>query len=151
IVLASGEVIDVRRGDLHASDRRLSVPLATGVIDVDLPSYQMPRTRKNATGYFVAPNMDLIDLFIGSEGTLGVAIEIEVRLLPKPSGLLSGVVFFPSEVDVLTFMKEARSLSLRNRLAGSEGRLDARALEFFDRESLNFLREKYPNVPKEAV
>jgi D-lactate dehydrogenase (cytochrome) len=29
--------------------------------------------------------------------------------------------------------------------------LDARALEFFDSESLNFLRQKYPNVPESAV
>jgi D-lactate dehydrogenase (cytochrome) len=76
------------------------------VIEARLPSYQRPHTRKNATGYFVAPNMDVLDLFIGSEGTLAVVIEIEVRLLTKPQGLLSGVVFFESESDVLSFVAE---------------------------------------------
>lgn len=99
----------------------------------------MPATRKNATGYFVAPGMDAIDLFIGSEGTLGVICEIEVKLLPKPQGLLSGVVFFASEADVLALVRDVRK------------QVDARAVEFFDNESLNFLREKYPTIPAPAV
>jgi D-lactate dehydrogenase (cytochrome) len=99
----------------------------------------MPATRKNASGYFVAPGMDAVDLFIGSEGTLGVICEIEVKLLPKPEGLLSGVVFFADEADVLALVADARK------------RAGARAIEFFDNESLNFLREKYPAIPSQAV
>src|SRR6185503_9962888 len=121
-----GEILDLGRGDARS-------------LDVKLPTYHMPATRKNATGYFVAPEMDEVDLFIGSEGTLGVICEIQVRLLPKPEGLLSGVVFFENEADVLALVAEART------------RVDARALEFFDRESLNFLREKYPEIPATAV
>ena len=126
VVLASGEIADLTRGN-------------GPTIDVQLPSYHMPATRKNASGYFVAPDMDAVDLFIGSEGTLGVICEVEVKLLPKPEGLLSGVVFFGHEADVLALVAEART------------RVDARALEFFDRESLNFLREKYPEIPVNAV
>src|SRR5687767_4957996 len=83
--------------------------------------------------------MDAIDLFIGSEGTLAVICEIETRLVSKPQGLLSGGVFFANQPDVLAFVTAARAT------------LDARALEFFDDESLNFLREKYPNIPADAV
>ena len=36
----------------------------------------------------------MLDLFIGSEGTLGVVTEAVVRLLPIPEELLTGVVFF---------------------------------------------------------
>jgi D-lactate dehydrogenase (cytochrome) len=137
IVLASGEVIDLRRGGVHAdANRRLRLGNS---IELTLPDYRMPATRKNASGYFIAPEMDAIDLFIGSEGTLGVICEIEVRLLPKPEGLLSGVVFFTNEVDVLALVARARK------------RAAARAIEFFDNESLNFLREKYPNIPPPAV
>src|SRR5581483_10976899 len=49
------------------------------------------------------------------EGTLGVIIEAEVRLLPKPEGLLSGVVFFDNEANLLSFVSEARERSLANR------------------------------------
>jgi len=136
VVLASGEVLDLRRGDVRAdSDGRLRL----GSVEVKLPSYRLPKTRKNASGYFVAPEMDAVDLFIGSEGTLGVICEVEVTLLPKPEGLLSGVVFFTDEADVLALVGDVRAHG------------NARALEFFDRESLNFLRQKYPSIPDEAV
>ncbi len=137
VVLATGEVVDLRRGEEHAdTNGRLRISKS---IELTLPDYRMPATRKNASGYFIAPEMDAIDLFIGSEGTLGVICEIEVRLLLKPEGLLSGVVFFTDEADVLALVADARR------------RADARALEFFDNESLNFLREKYPNIPPQAV
>src|SRR5437660_893183 len=158
IALPTGELIDLRRGELHAhADGQLSIPLPSGrVIQAQLPSYQMPQVRKHASGYFVAPGMDVIDLFIGSEGTLGVIVEIEVRLLPKPEAILSGVVFFDSEESLLAFVREARERSLTNRLSStdrgnstvSEGSvLDARALEYFDVESLRFLRQKYETIP----
>jgi D-lactate dehydrogenase (cytochrome) len=89
-------------------------------------------------------------LFIGSEGTLGVVVEVETELLPKPEALLSGVVFFTAEHDVLSFVREARKQSLESRL-DSRGGLDARALEYFDSESLRFLREKYQMVPDVAT
>jgi len=163
IALPTGELIDLRRGELHANvNGQVSLPLPSGqVIHVQLPSYQMPQVRKHASGYFVAPGMDVIDLFIGSEGTLGVIVEIEVRLLPKPEGLLSGVVFFDSEDSLLAFVREARERSLANRLSSSnrgnsptvsEGSvLDARALEYFDVESLRFLRQKYETIPTKAI
>jgi D-lactate dehydrogenase (cytochrome) len=137
VVLASGEVLDLPRGEVRA-DARGRIRLGKA-IEVTLPHYRMPATRKNATGYFVAPEMDAVDLFIGSEGTLGVIGEVEVKLLPKPEGLLSGVVFFADESDVLALVREVRAT------------VDARAVEFFDRESLRFLREKYPTIPDEAV
>ena len=136
VVLASGEVLDLRRGSVHADEYGI---LRLESIELKLPNYRRPSTRKNASGYFVAPGMDAVDLFIGSEGTLGVICEIEVRLIPKPQGLLSGVVFFADEADVLALVADARK------------HVDARALEFFDNESLNFLREKYPTVPANAV
>ena len=128
LVLANGEILDLRRGGTPLSE----------ILKMPFPNYRRPATRKNATGYFISPDMDAIDLFIGSEGTLGVICEIETRLVPKPQSLLSGIVFFANEADVLAFVSEARTLS-------------ARALEFFDNESLNFLRDKYPQVPEAAA
>ena len=43
-------------------------------------------------------------------------VEAEVRLLPKPEGLLSGVVFFDGEEDLLGFVRESRERSLWHRL-----------------------------------
>jgi D-lactate dehydrogenase (cytochrome) len=184
IAFATGDAIDLRRGELQADvGGRIEIPLPSGrSIEAQLPTYQMPQTRKHASGYYVAPGMDVLDLFIGSEGTLGVITEIEVALLPRPEGLLSGIVFFSSEEDLLAFVHEARELSLANRRprAGEVSRLgsliekalevsaphtgqpivvedapgnaiDARALEYFDGESLKFLRQKYETIPVDAV
>src|SRR5437764_2083599 len=175
VVLATGDLLDVRRGEIFAdAEGRVHVTLGGGrSIDACLPSYTMPATRKHAAGYYVAPGMDLIDLFVGSEGTLGVITETEVSLLAQPEGVLSGVVFFREEDGLLAFVREARVRSLRTRAAAAVdnsalasgagvgasdvGRdvrdvgLDARALEYFDEESLKFLRERYPLVPLGAA
>src|ERR1051325_6882234 len=158
VVLATGEVLDLQRGEIYARDRHISIPLPSGrAIEAQLPAYEMPRVRKHASGYFVAPNMDAVDLFVGSEGTLGVIVEAEVALLPKPEGLLSGVVFFDNEANLLNFVREARERSLAARVRspsvneGNADNIDARAIEYFDVESLRFLRQKYNTIPEPAV
>jgi D-lactate dehydrogenase (cytochrome) len=153
VVLATGDVLDLRRGDCRAdATNLLRLPLCGGKeLEVPLPTYAMPQTRKGASGYYVAPGMDAIDLFIGSEGTLGVVTEIEVKLLPEPWGVLSGVVFFTSEEDLLAFVRDARAASLRTRASNTDDGLDARALEFFDAESLEMLRAHNQDVPPRAV
>lgn len=164
IALATGDLVDLRRGELRADETgRIEIPLQSGrAIEARLPSYRMPQVRKHASGYYVAPGMDLLDLFIGSEGTLGVIVEAEVKLLPKPDGLLSGVVFFASNESLLAFVADARSASLKMRQyeqsveieawnLRQSSSIDARALEYFDSESLSFLKQKYEAVPAGSV
>lgn len=149
IALATGDVLDLRRGEIYAQANgsfHLSLPSGRS-IDGRLPSYQMPKTRKHVAGYFVAPEMDVIDLFIGSEGTLGVITEIEFSLLREPENVLSGIVFFKREDDLLAFVNEARERSFQSRAANKASDIDARALEYFDSKSLEFLRKNYPHVP----
>jgi len=175
LALATGDIVDLRRGDARADAQgNLSLPLAGGrAIDLKLPTYRMPRTRKHAAGYFVELGVDAVDLFVGSEGTLGVVCEVEVALLARPENFLAGVVFFEREDDLLDFVREARERSLRTRaerartgetvvypdrgsLESEENwpsmiGVDARALEYFDAESLKFLRPHYPEISAAAV
>jgi D-lactate dehydrogenase (cytochrome) len=152
VALPAGQLIELKRGEVRASaEGRVHVPLPDGSsIDALLPTYRMPQTRKNASGYFVAPGMDVIDLFIGSEGTLGVITAVETRLLDQPEGLLSGVVFFAQEGDLLAFVADARSRSLETRERSTHG-IDARALEYFDARALDLLREKFSTIPEQAA
>ena len=52
-------------------------------IKVKLPTYEQPNVRKNTSGYFSGEKIDAIDLFIGSEGTLGIITEIEIKTFAK--------------------------------------------------------------------
>ena len=159
VAFTTGDLLEIRRGELFAgADGSVKIPLGGGrKIEARLPTYTMPATRKHAAGYFTHPGMDLIDLFVGSEGTLGVITEAELSLLPQPEGVLSGVVFFKSEESLLAFVREARERSLETRANSNGGAspsaegIDARALEYFDAEALNFLRERYPLVPLGAA
>lgn len=157
IVLPTGEIIKLRRGEVFADkNNRLRLPISDcgEVLIINLPTYQMPPTRKHAAGYFYKPGMDAVDLFIGSEGTLGVVTEIETRLLPKPEGVLSGIVFFKAENDLLNFVNEARTISFaardqsRNSHFALGNSLDARVLEYFDRNALEFMRAKFAQIPE---
>ncbi len=51
------------------------------------------RTIKDVAGY------NLAQLFVGSEGTLGVVTEITLRLVPKPAAQLTSLAAFPKLAD----------------------------------------------------
>src|SRR6266511_3199282 len=72
VVLANGDVLEIRRGETTAdADGQFRLALSDGPIRIPVPRYRMPHVPKLSAGYFAAPGMDLLDLFIGSEGTLG--------------------------------------------------------------------------------
>jgi FAD/FMN-containing dehydrogenase len=108
------------------------------VIDFVVPVLPSPQTTKNTAGYRLSPGMEWVDLFCGSEGTLGVTLEAEVALLPIPKHLLSGVVFFGSDDDALDAVAKWRSVP------------ELRMLEYADRPSLDIIRSRYPEIPRGA-
>ncbi|HXG84013.1 MAG TPA: FAD-binding oxidoreductase [Pyrinomonadaceae bacterium] len=156
IVLANGEFLDLQRGKNFAQDGFIQLKSRSGkILNVKVPTYVQPNTRKNASGYFSSAKLDAIDLFAGSEGTLGVITEIELKILPKPEGFLSGIVFFKDEKDLLNFVAEARNSSfetrknqIRNQKSKIQNPIDATLLEYFDENSLSFIKEKFPETPE---
>ena len=149
VVLASGEIIELKRGMQKAKDYELELTTRSGrTIKIQIPDIRMPAV-KNASGYFLKKDMDAIDLFIGSEGTLGVITNIKLRLVDLPENILSSVIFFNSEADAVSFIEEAREISFRTRLEQSDS-IDALALEFMDENCLKFLIGDYPQIPAEA-
>ncbi len=82
------------------------------------------RTMKNVVGY------DLTRLFVGSEGTLGIATQIILRLLPKPEGRKTMLVAF-ADID-----SAAQAVSDIIR-----GKIIPTTLEFMDASALDCVRK----------
>jgi FAD/FMN-containing dehydrogenase len=122
VVLADGRLLDVSRGQ---------------PVDFDPGTVPLPRVTKNTAGYLLHPGMDWIDLFAGSEGTLGVVTEARLHLLPAPPAVLAGVVFFANDEKALDAVDRWRTTP-------------ARMLEYLDIVSLSLLRTRYPDIPAEA-
>jgi len=124
VALMDGRVLEMHRGDR---------------VDFDVRELPLPATTKNTAGYRLAPGMDWVDLFTGSEGTLGVVTQAEMQLLPKPADVIAGIVFLISDgaaVDVVDAWRRIPGL---------------RMIEYFDANSLDFLRPHYPEIPNRAA
>lgn len=74
--------------------------------------------------------LPLLDLFIGSEGTLGVVTEVTVRLVPQPVAPATLVAFFPS--------LEAASAAV----VGIKSRLVPSMAELMDRTAINAVEDE---------
>lgn len=140
-VFANGEILNLSRGQIIAKKLKFEFSINSKDYKIYLPILKMPDV-KNAAGYYIKPDMDLIDLFIGSEGTLGVILELELNLLEKPKDVISMVIFFETFESAYKFVCEARSKNKSEKYL----HIDPRSLEFFDDKSLEFLSDKFPNV-----
>jgi D-lactate dehydrogenase (cytochrome) len=109
VMLANGEFLDLPRGKYFASPSgEFTVTDSAGRdYKVKIPAYRSPRT-KNTAGFFAAAHMDLVDLFIGSEGAFGVITEITVGLL-KRTPKISVVQFLASDDQAIALVGALRA------------------------------------------
>jgi D-lactate dehydrogenase (cytochrome) len=132
VALADGSILDLWRGEVRASDEGVIEieTIGRGVVSVPIPTYKVPaHLPKLSAGYFTAPHMDLLDLFIGSEGTLGVIAEATLRVKRRPLRF----------VVMITCESEHQAITLSAGLA--DGALDTAAIEYIDANSLQLLDE----------
>ncbi len=135
VVFPKGGARWIRRGDYVAVENSLPLPLEAGVPSLKLPEDYPIVDTKNAAGLYLRNGMDLVDLFIGSEGILGIIAGAIVSLADRPKRLLQTAAFFPTEDAAFSFAdllrKDGTPLSI----------------EYFDAASLEFVRENYPDLP----
>jgi D-lactate dehydrogenase (cytochrome) len=134
VVLADGDVLDVRRGEVTASGGVLDIQRTSGeVTRVTVPTYAMPTVPKLSAGYFARPDMDLIDLFIGSEGTLGVVVGATLGVIARPRRVVALVRCSGDEqaLALTAALRDEASLAWNGR-----GPLDVSAIEYMDGRAL---------------
>jgi len=85
------------------------------------------KTIKNATGFH------LEQLFIGSEGTLGIIVEATLKLIPKPQERRVIMAYFNSVDDAVAGV----NLIIKSKLIPS-------AIEFMDKNSINAVENYNP-------
>lgn len=130
-VLADGRTLALRRGECFARGHSLTLTLENGdTLPVPLPTYEMPAT-KNTSGYYAAPDMDAIDLFLGSDGTLAVLTELELAVIPMPDYIWGATAFFDTEEQALDYVISVR-----------DGAPKAASIEYFDGDALDILRSQ---------
>lgn len=156
VVLADGARATLRRGEATASpDGWFELAYPTGrAVRVPVPTYRMPEVPKLSAGYYARLGMDPIDLFIGSEGTLGIVVEATLRVIPLPrrTFVLAACDSEAQALAVTAALRREAALSWRG-----EGPLDVAAIEFIDDRSLArlpdeaFARAGLPRPPTSAA
>ena len=130
VELASGRTLDLRRGRDRADGDAVTVVDGGERRTAHLPAIPKPHT-KNSIGYGFVPDGDVLDLFIGSEGTLGVVTEVTLRLDPAPESRLAFLQCFATPAQAFALVDALRR----------DHALRTTAIEFLDARSHELARE----------
>lgn len=142
VVLAGGDVLQITRGEMFSSPEGIfEIETASGPRTVRIPPITMPAVDKHSAGYYCAPGMDLIDLFIGSEGTLGVIAEARFRTAPERGPVVRALVQLSSEAEAMALVDHLRNNADEDYASGNPFGLDVAAIEHLDARSLAVVRE----------
>jgi FAD/FMN-containing dehydrogenase len=142
VVVGDGEIVRLTRSEPMTSggsalESRFVTQAAPEIRSAATVIRQrFPRTTKNSAGYALDAYLDsgsLVDLVVGSEGTLGVITAVDVRLAPRPHTVASMLVGLPDLTELANAVE--RLLPLRPA-----------ALELLDRSFLR-LTERHTSFP----
>lgn len=137
-----------RYGATRAHVNALTVLLANG----ETLELRRPTLEKNTVGFPIAH--DPVDWFVGSEGTLGVVVEAELRLVALPEQVIGLAIPFASEAAALAFIVAARetatggheSWHMLAHAPDTRSAIAPRCLEFFDSRAVQVVREHDPHA-----
>ncbi len=133
VVLANGDILDIERGKVKADNGKFVIVLSDGAeVEITIPTYTMPKT-KNAAGLFAEPDMDLIDLFIGSEGILGIITQVELGLVKFEENIMTVMAFFPSIDDAVNFVYDVRA---------TDSPIKMDFMEYFGPNAIDMIKER---------
>ncbi len=139
VVLVDGTVLRLKRGEHPPADGAFEV---AGRRLPALPA--RPRRVKTAVGFQAFDPPDLIDVFIGAEGTLGYIHEVTVRLLERKP-VFAALCFFEDLTRTLDFVEVLQNAP------PPEG-VEPMSVELFDRRALELAAARHPrfSIPSSA-
>ena len=119
MVVGDGEIVRLARSERSThSESALQRRFATGA-EPEIQSaaalirQRFPRTTKNSAGYALDAYLEtgsLVDLVVGSEGTLGVITAVDVRLAPRPDAVACILVGLASLTELAAAVERLLSL-----------------------------------------
>lgn len=137
VFLSNGEFLDIPRGKYFASPAGSFIFYDSQgrASSFKIPDYEIPKT-KSTSGIFTAPQMDLIDLFIGSEGVFGIVTRVDVALLKREE-----------KISIVQFLESDEQALQLTILLRADKRLQLDFLEFYSQNALNLLRGRQVREP----
>jgi D-lactate dehydrogenase (cytochrome) len=142
VVLASGDVLDLRRGEHRAGpDGTFVIETGSSTIRVPIVPVARPAVPKCSAGYALAAGMDLVDLFVGAEGTLGIVTAATFRTVQDAPATCVALIALPTEAAAYELASILRAETLATRASGDRRGLDVSAIEHADRRAIELLRE----------
>lgn len=137
-VVTPQKTVTIRRGQYKYSD----YPMVFDVQVEELPKWHEHNNQlKDVVGLYYHNDMDLIDLFIGGEGILGVITEIEVRLIERQPITFGLMLFFNKDNKMVEFIQWLRNNQSMYKVLC--------AMEYFDQrtfELMNQFREEKAEI-----
>ncbi|MDA3788701.1 MAG: FAD-binding oxidoreductase [Desulfobacula sp.] len=139
LVDANGEIHSITRGQYIFSQGVCPLP-GGDQLRLDLATLQSQSSENLMDGN------DLLDLYLGSEGMLGVITELTLFLQPLPKELWGIVFFFEDQSRAVNFIqgidpKKNRQKRQKQKRQKTEPDTDIVAIEFMDQTTLECIRE----------
>jgi D-lactate dehydrogenase (cytochrome) len=122
VVDAKGEILSIPKGEYLFSNGVCPLP-SGGTLQID------------PTALDLQPTMDLLDLFLGSQGEFGAITELTLSLQPLPKELWGIVFFFDTlsgAVDFINVVHQRQTAQSATHIV---------AIEFLDETTLESIRE----------
>ena len=141
VVLADGTHLEIPRGEYLIVDGKLQFQDSKCEKVLKLPVSLEQKNIKSTVGYPLNEQMDVIDLFIGSEGTLGVITDLEVMLETRPSEFLYILQFFDDDELAIQFISKIEK----------EDSLQPLAIESVDAAGLRLASKSFARAESRAI
>lgn len=134
VVMPSGEMLTLTRGENYITNNQAKIGNEI---------YKIPNVNAEGISINIENGMDVVDLFLGTEGTFGITTECEIRL-DKVADNSWGLMFF--------FREKGQGVEFSNDIIDNYSVLkadaDILAVEFFNEETLKLLNRKRNNLSK---